>query len=121
MNPINPNADRDEKAVAALIAASLHQEKTPVDAAVVAKYMRGDFVLSAEEEQALARAKLELNSGLQEKRTERGSEFGLAGAVAALHRHKPKSGFSAQTEGELERKRCELQEKLRQRKQSPPP
>jgi hypothetical protein len=121
MNPINSNPDREAKAVAALIAASLHQEKTPVDSALVAKYLRGEFTLTEEEARALARAKLDFGPSTPEVTQGPLVEFGLAGSVAALHRQKPQSGFSQQTEEELERKRRELQEKLRRRRQSPPP
>ncbi len=119
MNSINPSAEREDKAVAALIAAALHQDETPVDPLIAAKYLRGDFKLTEEEEAALKHAKIDFGVAceLPQMRVE---EAASAYEVHALHRQKPASGFSKHTEEELERKRRELQEKLRQRKQRPP-
>ncbi len=121
MNPLNPHAEREEKAVAALIAAALHQEKTPVDSALVAKYLRGEFTLTEEDVRALAQAKLNLGAGAPVENTRAGAaELDVADNVAALHRQKPTSGFSKATEEELERRRRELREKLSRRKTPPP-
>ena len=118
MNPLDLKAEREERAVAALISAALHQDETPVASAVVAKYLRGEFALSEEDVRALARAKLTLGSVAPVGDAEsRAAELN----VAALHRQKPQTGFSKATEEELERKRRELREKLGRRKSPPPP
>ena len=116
MNPLDAKAARDEKAVAALISAALHQDETPVAPALVAKYLRGEFTLSEEDARALTRAKLTLGSVPS---TDNAGARVAESNVAALHRQKPQSGFSKATEEELERKRRELREKLSRRK--PPP
>ena len=86
---------------------------------IVAKYLRGEFKLVEEEEAALRRAKIDFGvvSELPQLLV---AEEVPAYEVPALHRQKPATGFSKHTEEELERKRRELQEKLRQRKQRPP-
>lgn len=120
MNPLNPNVEREEKALAALIAAALHQERTPVETALVAKYLRGEFTLTEEDMSALARAKLNLGTApLAGDARANADAMDSACNVAALHRQKPASGFSKATEDELERRRRELREKLSRRK-SPP-
>ena len=117
MNSTDSKSDRGNKAVEALIAASLHLDQSPVEPAVVAKYMKGDFVLTPEEEKALETHGRNFTVKGGTKIT------GLApaailesAAVMALHRKKPQGSFSAQTEAELDRKRCELRERLRQNK-----
>ncbi len=118
MNTTDSKSNRDSKAVEALIAASLHLDQSPVEPAVVAKYMKGDFALTPGEEKALEK---------------RGRGFSLVGVttttdsiqtanvesdeVMALHRNKPQTGFSARTIEELEQKRRELRERLRQNKE----
>lgn len=118
MNSINQNAEREDKAVAALISAALHQDETPVDPLIVAKYLRGDFKLTEEEEAALKQAKIDFRVDCELPQI-RVAEEASAYEVPALRRQKPVTGFSKHTEEELERKRRELQEKLRQRKQRP--
>jgi len=119
MNSINSSTDREDKAVLALIAATLHQDETPVDPTLVAKYLRGEFKLTTEEETALKHSKIDfgVNWDLPQISV---AEESPAYEVPSLHRQKPTTGFSKHTEEELERKRRELQEKLRQRKQRPP-
>lgn len=116
MNPTDSKQERENRATQALIAASLHQDESIVAPAVIAKYMHGNSALTAEEEKALEK---------------QGSEFSVKEAVSqipalacdadvilALHRNKPKRGFSADTEEELQRKRQELQERLRKNREN---
>jgi hypothetical protein len=119
MNSINLDADREDKAIAALIAAVLHQDETPVDPLIVAKYLRGEFKLAEEEESALKHARIDFGVAYEQPQF-CVAEEAPAFEVPALHRQKPTTGFSKHTEEELERKRRELQEKLRQRRQRPP-
>lgn len=91
MNPLDAKAEREEKAVAALISAAVHQDETPVPPALVAKYLLGGFTLSEEDARALARAKLTLGSVASTENT--GSRVAESN-VAALHRQKPQSGLS---------------------------
>ena len=115
MNSTDSTSDRDNKAAEALIAASLHQDQGPVEPSVVAKYMKGDFVLTSEEEKALEKCGREFSTNGATKTTNPvHTSNAEVDAVMALHRNKPQGGFSTQTEEELDRKRRELREKLRQ-------
>lgn len=117
MNSTDSKSDRDNKAIEALIAASLHQDQEPVESSIVAKYMEGDFALTPQEEQVLEKYRRNLHLGGDAKLT---GPLPVANAqcdtVMALHRNKPKSGFSVQTEEELEKRRGELRERLRRNK-----
>src|SRR5688572_3312803 len=100
MSLTNSNADREDKALAALISATLHQDETPVDPAIVAKYLRGDFKLTDEDEIALKRAKIDFGSTCEQP--QHGVAKQAYEEVPALHRQKPVTGFSQHTEEELE-------------------
>jgi len=112
-----PDHSSEDKALAALIAGILHQQPNEVEPEVVARYLRGDFVLSSEDEAALRHAKLCLD-GAREAASP--VPVGDELCLPALHRQKPAAGFSKQTAEELEKKRRELREKLRRRKEQPP-
>jgi len=117
MNPVNKKSEKEEKAIEALITAALHQDGGEIDPATIAKYMSGDFTLTEEEEKALKQ--LPANP-LLESITKIAAEELIEvepSELMALHRNKPKNGFSKQTEEELARKRNELRDKLKKRKQ----
>lgn len=116
MSSLVHNSEREDRASEALIAAALHQEKTPVDAATVARFMRGATKLTPAEEQALARAPLCFTAQTSTQ-TEGIPASADAEMIAALHREKPDKGFSKETEDELDRKRRELREKLRRQRE----
>jgi len=122
MNSTDSKLDRDNKALEALIAASLHQDQNPVEPPVVAKYMKGDFVLTPQEEEALRKySRSLLLSGEAQTTDSLPAANTQCDAVMALHRNKPKGGFSTQTEEELDRKRRELRERLRQNREKKGP
>lgn len=112
-----PDHPPEDKALAALIAGILHQQPNEVDPAIVARCLRGEIVLSPEDETALRQAELRLG-GTREATTS--VPVGEDLCIPALHRQKPTAGFSQQTAEELEKKRRELREKLRRRKEQPP-
>ena len=117
MNSTDSRSDRDNKAVEALIAASLHLDQSPVEPAVVAKYMKGDFSLTSAEEKALGKCGRGASVNCVTKIADSILTANVeSDAVMALHRNKPRGGFSTQTKEELDRKRCELRERLRQNK-----
>lgn len=117
MNPTESTSDRGSKAVEALIAASLHLDESPVEPAVVAKYMKGDFVLTSGEEKALEKCGRRFSvAGVSNTTDSIQSADVESDEVMALHRNKPRGGFSARTEEELDRKRRELRERLRQKR-----
>lgn len=118
MNSPNPKSDRDSKGLEALIAALLHQEATPVDSAIVAKYMNGDFVLTPDEERALTKIVPNFMPGCGKTAFDSVVREAPADAFVALHRNKPASGFTAKTTEELSRKRLELQAKIRQKREA---
>ncbi|SUS07209.1 hypothetical protein DF3PB_40006 [uncultured Defluviicoccus sp.] len=117
MNSTDSKLDRDNKAVEALIAASLHQDEGPVEPTVVAKYMKGDFVLTPEEEKSLEThgRNFTVKGGTNIAGVAHPAILESAD-VMALHRKKPRGSFSIQTEAELDRKRRELRERLRRNK-----
>lgn len=116
MNPTDSKQERENRAAQALIAASLHQDESVVAPAVIAKYMHGDSALTAEEEKALEK------QGREFSFKQAGSQTPVlacdSDVILALHRNKPKRGFSSDTEAELLRKRQELQERLRKNREN---
>lgn len=104
--------NREDKALQALISASLHQTDDEVSMDEIRPYL-GEIELSAEDEEALKRqgkprATLEPDeSQLQPSESE---------AFLALHRKRPTGGFSRKTEEEIKKKRQELLERLRKKK-----
>lgn len=120
MSSTDANSDRDTKAIEALIAATLHQDESLVEPSVVSKYMKGDFILTPEEERALVKPRPDFLATRGQKTSGPvTTSDAQAEALVALHRNKPKDGFSAQTEEELARKRRELRERLRQKNKEP--
>lgn len=111
------NHSPEDKALEALITGILHQQPNEVEPEVIARYLRGDFVLSPEDEAALRHAKLCLDDA---QGAASPVPVGDDLCIPALYRHKPAVGFSKQTAEELEKKRRELREKLRRRKEQPP-
>lgn len=118
MNPPQNKGDREEKALQALIAAALHATSDEVSSEEVEKYLRMEIKLSDEEAAALKRrgpnplvsdkAELAKSSALQ----------AVAEEFVALHRKKPKEGFSEETEEAIKKKREELLARLREKKKS---
>jgi|ERR1051325_1748385 hypothetical protein len=107
--------DREDKALQALISATLHVEDVPVTEKEIEKHLGKSLALSTEDEEALRRlgpnplqsvVKAPLN---KPQDTE-------AQIVAALNRKKPEGGFSARTEQQIQAKREELLAKLRQKR-----
>ncbi len=111
--PISDNPkNREEKALQALISASLHAKAGDVSLDEIRPYLTGDIKLSAEDEAALAASRKARTTTVPESQVETADSE----AFMALHRKRPAGGFSSKTEEEIKRKRQELLEKLRKKK-----
>lgn len=118
MNPPQNTGDREEKALQALITAALHATGDEVSAEEIEKYLGADIKLTDEETAALGRRD---SNPLVSSKAEPTSSSALqvvAEEFAALHRKKPKEGFSAETEDAIKKKREQLLAQLREKKKS---
>ena len=115
-NPPNPQ-QKEDKALLALITATLHVREDEVGLEEIKRYLEPNIDLTPEDEAAINRFgsdpfasappnAAEVTARAQENR------------VMALNRKNTDSRFSAKTTEELDRKRKELLEKLRKRQKS---
>jgi hypothetical protein len=104
--------ERETKATEALITAALHawdHEITPDD---VKEFLGAELSLSAEDEAALVRLGANPLSKKEEFKTPVEEKSSKTEQLLALHRKKPRQGFSETTEKEIARRREELRERI---------
>jgi len=108
----NSPEEREIKATEALITAALHawdHEITPDD---IKEFLGPEVSLSADDEAALARLGSNPLSKRGESQAPVEKKSSKTEQLLALHRKKPRQGFSETTEKEIARRREELRERI---------
>lgn len=107
---------REDKAIQALISASLHQDEADVTEEELKPYLRGNIHLTPEDEAALKAKKSKSHSASSAIASENVFDAVESEEFMALNRKQPELGFSQKTEDEVKRKREALIAELRKRK-----
>lgn len=118
MNNQQDPQQKEDKAIQALITATLHVRGDDVRPEEIQPYLEQTIVLSTEDEAALRKLGPDPLASAVVKQSGSSIPVPESDYAMAMNRKKPDSGFSAKTSKELDRKRQELLAKLR-KKQNP--
>jgi hypothetical protein len=113
-----PEDPRDEKAILALVAASIHpfQGDAGVTEEDVAKFLETCRSLTKEEEEHVKRIVFK-GKAREEQEDCPPSPRPVTPELAAMHREKTDAQQDPETEAELEKKRAEIRERLKKKRE----
>jgi hypothetical protein len=112
---MNMDADREEKAIQALITGALHRFSPEVTAEEIEEFLKSECILSPEGKAALEKLG---DDPLAKRVAPGGPQLALevSGEYAAMHRELDADELDEQTKEELRRKREEILRRIREKR-----